>query len=74
MKLAKDGSSNKKVTLLAVLFMGLSHIVCFKQYLKGAIYALCEVCFIVCIPWIIGKLSDLITLGSPQPNIPIKDR
>lgn len=74
MKLAKDGSSNKKVTLLAVLFMGLSHIVCFKQYLKGAIYALCEVCFIVCIPWILGKLNDLITLGSPQPNIPIKNR
>lgn len=73
-KINTDGSSKKKVLITSIIFMGLSHIIYFKQYVKGLLYALIEVIFLVCIPTIIGKISDMITLGSPQPDIPVKLR
>lgn len=69
-----DGSSRKKVALTSVLFMGLSHILYFKQYVKGILFALLEIIFILNIPNIINKITDLITLGSPQPDISVKLR
>ena len=74
MNLERDGSSRKKVTITAILFMGLSHIIWLKQYVKGIAYALLEICFLVCIPLIKQKITDLITLGYPQPDLPVKER
>ena len=73
-KLNTDGSSKKKVLITSITFMGLSHIIYFKQYVKGILYALMEILFLIFIPSIIGKITDMITLGSPQPNIPVKLR
>lgn len=73
-KLNTDGSSKKKVLITSIIFMGLSHIIYFKQYVKGILYALLEVIFLIFIPSIIGKITDMITLGSPQPNVPVKLR
>lgn len=73
-KLNTDGFSKKKVLITSIIFMGLSHIIYFKQYVKGILYALMEILFLIFIPSIIGKITDMITLGSPQPNIPVKLR
>ncbi|MDO5293853.1 MAG: sugar ABC transporter permease [bacterium] len=72
--LNRDGSSKKKVLLTSILFMGLSHIIYFKQYVKGLFYALIELLSLLSIPFLAGKIYGMITLGSPQPNIPIKLR
>lgn len=70
----RNGSSRKKVMLASILFMGLAHIIYLKEYLKGAFYALIEILVLVCSPLIVSKLIDLVTLGSPQPDIPVKMR
>ena len=69
-----DGSSRKKIMLTSILFMGLGHILYLKEYVKGILYALIEILMIACSPMIINKLINLITLGSPQPGIPVKMR
>ena len=69
-----DGSSRKKVLITSLLFMGLSHILYFKQYIKGAIFALLEVIFILLTPWMITKLTDMVTLGTLKTNLPVKLR
>ncbi len=69
-----DGSAGKKIKITASCFMGLSHILYLKNYIKGLLFALIEFVFIGFLPTIIGKLINLITLGDPQPNIPIKQR
>ena len=74
MRLETDGSSKSKVTGIACCFMGLSHILCLKEYLKGALFALVEVVFLVFSPVTVRKIIQLITLGSPQPDIPVKLR
>lgn len=73
-KINTDGSSRKKVLITSIIFMGLSHIIYFKQYVKGLLYALIEVIFLIFTPTIIGKITDMITLGSPQPDVPVKLR
>ena len=72
--LSLDGSAEKKITITASCFMGLSHIVHLKDYVKGMFFALTEVLFIVFSPVIVSKIISLITLGSPQPDLPIKQR
>lgn len=74
MLLNKDGSSKKKVFITSILFMGLSHILYFKQYIKGVLYALVEILGICFIPFFITGIYNLITLGSPQPDLPVKLR
>ena len=74
LKLALDGSDKTKVMLTGIVFMGLSHIIHLKQYAKGIMFALVEIIALLFSPKIIGKITDLITLGSPQPDIPVKDR
>lgn len=69
-----DGSASKKVKVTASCFMGLAHIVYLKNYIKGLLFALIEFIFIAFIPTIAQKLVNLVTLGDPQPNIPIKQR
>ena len=72
--LAHDGTAKRTICITAALFMGLAHIVHLKQYVKGAIYALIEVVFILFIPNIVGKIHDLITLGDFQPDLPVRER
>ncbi|MCL1987273.1 MAG: sugar ABC transporter permease [Firmicutes bacterium] len=63
---------NKRFTiLLAVIVMGLAHIVVFKQYTKGILFALCHVAFFVFLPTIVNNFAGLITLGEPQPDLHI---
>ncbi len=73
-QLAADGSKQKKVMLTAIIFMGLAHIIYLKQYVKGVFYALIEVIFLIFLPKTISKIAGLITLGSPQPDLPVKMR
>lgn len=63
-----------KVKVLAVVFMGLAHFTVLNQRIKGLLFALVEVGFLVSIPWFIAKITGLVTLGSPQPDLPVKDR
>lgn len=68
--LSTDGSSRKKVLITSLLFMGLGHIVWFKQYIKGAFYALIEIIMLLNAPTIIAKISDLILLGKVREGYP----
>ena len=54
--------------------MGLSHILYLKDYLKGFLYAALELIFLALLPVTIKKLIDLVTLGYPQPDLPVKLR
>lgn len=72
--LPADGSAKKKIKLASSLFMGLAHILYLKEYLKGILFAAIEVIFICSCPSIVRKIIDLITLGSPQPDLPVKMR
>jgi arabinogalactan oligomer/maltooligosaccharide transport system permease protein len=62
------------VTVAAVLFMGLGHILFLKEYVKGALFAAIEVVFLALSPSIAQKLVDLVTLGTPKPDLPITQR
>lgn len=72
--LREDGSSRKKVLITSMLFMGLGHIVYFKQYIKGLFYALFEIIILIMIPTIVSKLNDMVTLGVLKPDLPVKER
>lgn len=72
--LKTDGTSKNKVLITSILFMGLGHILYLKQYIKGLIYALVEILMLVFLPNITSKITGMITLGSPQPDVPIKLR
>lgn len=54
--------------------MGLSHILYLKEYVKGALFALLEIIFLLLSPLFVSKIVDMITLGSPQPDLPVKMR
>jgi len=69
-----DGTANKKIKVTASLFMGLAHILFLRDRLKGALFALTELAFLLLSPSIIRKIVQLVTLGSPQPDLPIKMR
>lgn len=69
-----NNSSRKKVLLVSILFMGLGHIAYLKEYLKGLFYAIIELIILAYSPIIVQKIYNLITLGSPQPNVPVKMR
>lgn len=74
MNLPSDKSAEKKIKIFASCFMGLSHLLFLKDYVKGIFFALCEIVFIGFISSIVRKLIDLVTLGSPHPELPIKMR
>lgn len=73
-KLKEDGSSKKKLLIISILFMGLGHLVYLKQYIKGAVYTALEIIMLVMLPKIISKIYGVITLGTPQPELPVKLR
>ena len=69
-----DGSSEKKIKTASCLFMGLGHLLFLKEYFKGALFALVELAFLGFLPVTVRKLINLATLGTPQPDIPVKQR
>jgi arabinogalactan oligomer/maltooligosaccharide transport system permease protein len=69
-----DGTAGKKITVSAALFMGLAHILYLKDYVKGFFFALTEILFLVLSPALVAKIVNLVTLGSPNPDLPIKER
>jgi arabinogalactan oligomer/maltooligosaccharide transport system permease protein len=69
-----DGTSKNKIKIASILFMGLGHILFLKQYIKGILFAFIEVIFLISLPTIANKITNLITLGSPQPDLPVKLR
>ncbi|MBQ0039086.1 MAG: sugar ABC transporter permease [Treponema sp.] len=74
MRMESDGSSAKKIQRTACCFMGLSHLLYLKQYAKGGLFAAIEVLFLVYLPSVCRKVYELITLGDPQPDVPLKLR
>ncbi len=74
MRLETDGSSRKKIRIASTCFMGLGHLLYLKEYVKGILFAALEVVFLCFSPKIVSKIINLITLGTPQPDLPIKQR
>jgi len=74
MTIRSDGSSKRAVLVFSVLFMGLAHIVLFRQYIKGAFFALIQIAVLVFSPMIVATLRGLITLGEPNPSVPVMYR
>ena len=68
------GTSRNTTLLLSLLFMGLGHIIVFKQYAKGILYALCHIVFLLFLPTIVRNFGNMITLGYPQPELDISER
>lgn len=73
-RLKEDGSSKKKLLITSILFMGLGHLVYLKQYMKGTLYAALEIFMLCMLPTIVSKISGIITLGSPKPELQVKLR
>lgn len=71
---AAETPSRTKVLITSLLFMGLAHLLYLKQYIKGAIFASIEVLFFIFLPRIWEKIAGMITLGDPQPDLPIRER
>jgi len=71
MKLRPDGSSRRSVLIASILFMGLAHILFLKQYIKGLLFAALQVFMITRIPWVITNIRGMITLGEPNPFVPV---
>jgi len=74
MKLKNDGSSKRAVFIASLAFMGLAHILFFKQYIKGAFFALIQVCVLAFLPAIARTIYGMITLGEPAPHLPVAQR
>lgn len=66
--------SRQKTLVTSLIFMGLAHLVWLKQYVKGIFFALIEIVFLLNIQTIIVKIRDLITLGTPMPDLPVRER
>lgn len=71
---AGESERRRKVRRQAWLFMGLGHILTLKQYVKGALFALIELVFLINLPLIVGNLASLVTLGEERPDLAVKDR
>ncbi|MBN1647107.1 MAG: sugar ABC transporter permease [Spirochaetales bacterium] len=69
-----ESGGERKIRFMSVVFMGLAHLVYLKEYVKGVFFALVEVVFLILSPGIVRAVINLLTLGSPQPDVPIKQR
>lgn len=74
MNISSNVTSEKKVRYTACLFMGLSHILYLREWLKGLLFALIEAAFLISLPNLLGRLRDMITLGTPKPDLPALER
>lgn len=61
--ISNDGSSRKKVLVSACAFMGLSHILYLKQYIKGVLFALIEVIMLCASPKFADMIKDMIQIS-----------
>lgn len=61
--LSTDGSSRKKVLVTSCVFMGLSHILYLKQYIKGILFALVEVIMLCLSPTFAKMIKDMIQIS-----------
>ena len=73
-ELSVDGSAIRKIKIASCCFMGMGHLLYLKDYVKGIFFALTEIIFLILSPLIAKKIFDLITLGSPQSDLPIMQR
>jgi len=73
-KPAPDSARRRRVRRQAWAFMGLGHILTLKQYYSGAVFAAIEVVFLLSLPRIVTNLYNLVTLGDPAPDLPVKER
>jgi arabinogalactan oligomer / maltooligosaccharide transport system permease protein len=73
-ELSVDGSARDKIKNAAFLFMGAAHLLYLRDYVKGCLFALCEIAFLALSPIAVAKLIGLVTLGSPHPELPIMKR
>ncbi len=69
-----DDPERKRLFRTSIIFMGLGHLLQLKQYVKGALFALMEILFLIFIPTLFGKVHGLITLGDPKPDLPMIER
>lgn len=67
-------AERSKVLIASLAFMGLGHIIFLKQYLKGILFALIEIVMILFSPRVVTVLYHLATLGTPKPDLPIRQR
>jgi arabinogalactan oligomer/maltooligosaccharide transport system permease protein len=67
--LSLDGSSRKKVLVTSCIFMGLSHILYLKQYIKGILFALIEVIMLCASPKLANMIKDMIQISRWYPQI-----
>lgn len=70
---ARDAGT-RRVLRIALLFMGLAHITVLKQRWKGAAFALVEVAFLIASPFLVRNIIGVVTLGDPQPTVPVIER
>lgn len=71
---APPSVTRARVRLLAVVFMGLAHLTVLRLRLKGVALALVEVAFLLALPTLLSRVIGLVTLGTPQPDLPVKER
>lgn len=81
-----DTSIIKKASSASTCFMGLGQILYLKQYVRGAFFALLELCVLFLVFFdqttmslnakgpIVRSIIGLITLGDEKPNVPVKLR
>jgi len=74
MNINRDGSSKRTVLVFSVLFMGLAHILLFRQYIKGAFFALVQITVLAFLPAIATAMRGLVTLGEANPLVPVMYR
>lgn len=67
--LSLDGSSRNKVLGTSCIFMGLSHILYLKQYIKGFLFAIVEVLFLCMTPKLVQQIKDMIEISRWYQNI-----
>ncbi|MCL2574391.1 MAG: sugar ABC transporter permease [Defluviitaleaceae bacterium] len=69
-----NGKSKRAILITSLLFMGLAHILFFKQYIKGAFFALVQIAMIAFLPVVIPAIHGLITLGEHRPELSVRYR
>jgi arabinogalactan oligomer/maltooligosaccharide transport system permease protein len=71
---AIEKATRQRIYGTSLLFMGLGHIIYFKDYLRGILFALIEIIAICLSPRIVTTIFHLFTLGDPHPELPIMQR
>ena len=61
--ISKDGSDRKKILITSCAFMGLSHILYLKQYVKGILFMLMEILMLRFSPTLVNMVNSLIHIG-----------